>query len=117
MFLETLYGEKQVSFVSSLDCVKLTGLPYSATADDVVNFFNELADDIKTSGIHMVLNTQVCVIATSNYFINLSALCVAWGVKIVSRLFYFTCHFLIYVDAIMSLFYLQHTKIISVINA
>ena len=60
-FMETLYGEKQVSFTSSLDCVKLTGLPYSATADDVVNFFNELADDIKTSGIHMVLNTQVSV--------------------------------------------------------
>ena len=63
-FLETLYGEKHVPFASSLDCVKLTGLPYSATADDVVNFFNELADDIKTSGIHMVLNTQVSVMAT-----------------------------------------------------
>lgn len=61
-FLETLYGEKHASFASSLDCVKLTGLPYSATADDVVNFFNELADDIKTSGIHMVLNTQVSVV-------------------------------------------------------
>ena len=53
---------------SSLDCVKLTGLPYSATADDVVNFFNELADDIKTSGIHMVLNTQVSVMVTNSHF-------------------------------------------------
>lgn len=70
-FLETLYGEKHVPFASSLDCVKLTGLPYSATADDVVNFFNELADDIKTSGIHMVLNTQVSVMATSNFWIHL----------------------------------------------
>lgn len=66
-FLETLYGDKHVPFASSLDCVKLTGLPYSATADDVVNFFNELADDIKTSGIHMVLNTQVSVMVTVNY--------------------------------------------------
>lgn len=66
-FLETLYGEKHISFASSLDCVKLTGLPYSATADDVVNFFNELADDIKTSGIHMVLNTQVSVMVTNSH--------------------------------------------------
>ena len=72
-FMETLYGEKQVSFTSSLDCVKLTGLPYSATADDVVNFFNELADDIKTSGIHMVLNTQVSVCVS--YLLTVSVLC------------------------------------------
>ena len=68
-FLETLYREKYASFASSLDCVKLTGLPYSATADDVVNFFNELADDIRTSGIHMVLNTQVSVMITANCFV------------------------------------------------
>ena len=67
-FLETLYGDKHVPCASSLDCVKLTGLPYSATADDVVNFFNELADDIKTSGIHMVLNTQVSVMVTNSHF-------------------------------------------------
>ena len=105
--METLYGEKHVPFASSLDCVKLTGLPYSATADDVVNFFNELADDIKTSGIHMVLNTQVSVMATGNFYIHL-----VWGILV-----HFTFHFLIHMAAIMSLFYLQHTKIVNLINA
>ena len=41
-FLETLYGDKHVPCVSSLDCVKLTGLPYSATADDVARCLGEL---------------------------------------------------------------------------
>ena len=40
-------------------CVKLRGLPWSATADTVVDFFGDLRDDIVTGGVHIVLNSVV----------------------------------------------------------
>ena len=41
------------------NCVKLRGLPWSATPEDVIRFFGELKDDISTHGVHMVLNAMV----------------------------------------------------------
>lgn len=42
------------------NCVKLRGLPFEATAEDVVTFFGELGSDIAPKGVHMVLNSTVC---------------------------------------------------------
>lgn len=41
------------------NCVKLRGLPYSASAEDVIAFFDEYGSDIAPHGIHMVLNAVV----------------------------------------------------------
>ena len=40
-------------------CVKLRGLPWSATADTVVDFFGDLRDDIVTGGVHIMLDSMV----------------------------------------------------------
>lgn len=42
------------------NCVKLRGLPYSATPEDVILFFGELGTDIAPKGVHIVLNAMVC---------------------------------------------------------
>ena len=39
--------------------VKLRGLPYSTTAEDIIKFFDDLQDDIATQGVHMVLDASV----------------------------------------------------------
>ncbi|NWX84019.1 ESRP1 protein, partial [Nothoprocta ornata] len=40
------------------DCVRLRGLPYAATIEDILEFLGEFATDIRTHGVHMVLNHQ-----------------------------------------------------------
>lgn len=42
------------------NCVKLRGLPYTATPEDVVIFFGELGSHIAPKGVHIVLNAMVC---------------------------------------------------------
>lgn len=44
---------------SARDCVRLRGLPYSATIEDILEFMAEHTVDIKPHGVHMVLNQQV----------------------------------------------------------
>ena len=44
---------------SERNCVKLRGLPWEATPEDVVEFFEDLDKFIERSGVHMVLNSQV----------------------------------------------------------
>lgn len=44
---------------SNRDCVKLRGIPYNATAEDVIVFFGDLKEDIAMQGVHMVLNAMV----------------------------------------------------------
>lgn len=41
------------------DCIRLRGLPYAATIEDILDFLGEFATDIRTHGVHMVLNHQV----------------------------------------------------------
>lgn len=41
------------------DCLRLRGLPYTASIEDVLNFLGEFTQDIKPHGVHMVLNQQV----------------------------------------------------------
>lgn len=41
------------------DCVRLRGLPYAATIEDILEFLGEFSTDIRTHGVHMVLNHQV----------------------------------------------------------
>lgn len=41
------------------DCVRLRGLPYAATIEDILGFLGEFSGDIRTHGVHMVLNHQV----------------------------------------------------------
>ncbi|TRY84584.1 hypothetical protein DNTS_001322 [Danionella cerebrum] len=40
------------------DCMRLRGLPYDATVQDILVFLGEYIDDIKPHGVHMVLNQQ-----------------------------------------------------------
>ncbi|XP_059988607.1 epithelial splicing regulatory protein 2 isoform X14 [Lagenorhynchus albirostris] len=40
------------------DCVRLRGLPYTATIEDILSFLGEAAADIRPHGVHMVLNQQ-----------------------------------------------------------
>lgn len=41
------------------DCIRLRGLPYAATIEDILGFLGEFSADIRTHGVHMVLNHQV----------------------------------------------------------
>ncbi|XP_030639288.1 epithelial splicing regulatory protein 1 isoform X2 [Chanos chanos] len=40
------------------DCIRLRGLPYDATIQDILLFLGEFSADIKQHGVHMVLNQQ-----------------------------------------------------------
>ncbi|KAF5904326.1 epithelial splicing regulatory protein 1 isoform X1, partial [Clarias magur] len=40
------------------DCLRLRGLPYDATVQDILLFLGEYTADIKPHGVHMVLNQQ-----------------------------------------------------------
>ncbi|XP_029447573.1 epithelial splicing regulatory protein 1 isoform X2 [Rhinatrema bivittatum] len=40
------------------DCVRLRGLPYAATIEHILEFLGEFSSDIRTHGVHMVLNHQ-----------------------------------------------------------
>ena len=41
------------------DCLRLRGLPYTATIEDILTFLGEFTRDIRPHGVHMVLNQQV----------------------------------------------------------
>ncbi|XP_026992883.1 epithelial splicing regulatory protein 2 isoform X2 [Tachysurus fulvidraco] len=43
---------------STRDCVRLRGLPYTASIEDILEFMGEHTIDIKPHGVHMVLNQQ-----------------------------------------------------------
>ncbi|XP_005992863.1 epithelial splicing regulatory protein 2 isoform X3 [Latimeria chalumnae] len=40
------------------DCIRLRGLPYAATIEDILAFMGDSKGDIKPRGVHMVLNQQ-----------------------------------------------------------
>lgn len=41
------------------DCLRLRGLPYTASIEDILNFLGEFTQDVRQHGVHMVLNQQV----------------------------------------------------------
>lgn len=41
------------------DCLRLRGLPYTASIEDILNFLGEFTRDVRQHGVHMVLNQQV----------------------------------------------------------
>ncbi|XP_053460847.1 epithelial splicing regulatory protein 2 isoform X5 [Nycticebus coucang] len=48
----------QLAAGTGRDCVRLRGLPYTATIEDILSFLGEGAVDIRPHGVHMVLNQQ-----------------------------------------------------------
>uniref|UniRef100_A0A674MEC2 Epithelial splicing regulatory protein 1 n=1 Tax=Takifugu rubripes TaxID=31033 RepID=A0A674MEC2_TAKRU len=40
------------------DCLRLRGLPYTASIEDILNFLGEFTQDVRQHGVHMVLNQQ-----------------------------------------------------------
>ncbi|XP_071385328.1 epithelial splicing regulatory protein 1 isoform X2 [Centroberyx affinis] len=40
------------------DCLRLRGLPYTASIEDILTFLGEFTHDIRPHGVHMVLNQQ-----------------------------------------------------------
>ncbi|XP_077577288.1 epithelial splicing regulatory protein 1 isoform X1 [Stigmatopora nigra] len=40
------------------DCLRLRGLPYSATIEDILTFLGDFTHDVRPHGVHMVLNQQ-----------------------------------------------------------
>ncbi|TSK20253.1 Epithelial splicing regulatory protein 1 [Bagarius yarrelli] len=47
-----------VAIPGTRDCLRLRGLPYDATVQDILLFLGEYTADIKPHGVHMVLNQQ-----------------------------------------------------------
>ncbi|XP_041798410.1 epithelial splicing regulatory protein 1 isoform X1 [Chelmon rostratus] len=43
---------------SMRDCLRLRGLPYTASIEDILTFLGEFTQDIRPHGVHMVLNQQ-----------------------------------------------------------
>uniref|UniRef100_A0A3Q3VYS6 RRM domain-containing protein n=1 Tax=Mola mola TaxID=94237 RepID=A0A3Q3VYS6_MOLML len=43
---------------SMRDCLRLRGLPYTASIEDILTFLGEFTHNIKPHGVHMVLNQQ-----------------------------------------------------------
>ncbi|XP_074540178.1 epithelial splicing regulatory protein 1 isoform X2 [Halichoeres trimaculatus] len=44
--------------VGMRDCLRLRGLPYTASIEDILTFLGEFTQDIRPHGVHMVLNQQ-----------------------------------------------------------
>uniref|UniRef100_A0A3B5MS31 Epithelial splicing regulatory protein 1 n=1 Tax=Xiphophorus couchianus TaxID=32473 RepID=A0A3B5MS31_9TELE len=40
------------------DCLRLRGLPYTASIEDILSFLGEFTQDVRQHGVHMVLNQQ-----------------------------------------------------------
>ncbi|XP_068180771.1 epithelial splicing regulatory protein 1 isoform X1 [Antennarius striatus] len=43
---------------SMRDCLRMRGLPYTASIEDILTFLGEFTHDIRPHGVHMVLNQQ-----------------------------------------------------------
>ncbi|XP_037532233.1 epithelial splicing regulatory protein 1 isoform X1 [Nematolebias whitei] len=43
---------------SARDCLRLRGLPYTASIEDILTFLGEFTQDVRPHGVHMVLNQQ-----------------------------------------------------------
>ena len=51
--------------MNTKDCLRLRGLPFSATVQDVLDFLKEHAAFVVPGGVHMVFNTQVSLIGST----------------------------------------------------
>lgn len=50
---------QSINGMNSKDCLRLRGLPFSATVQDVLDFLGDHAAFVVPGGVHMVFNTQV----------------------------------------------------------
>ena len=56
-----LHGSRgPMNNVNAKDCLRLRGLPFSASVQDVLDFLKKHAAYVVPGGVHMVYNTQVC---------------------------------------------------------
>ncbi len=53
---------------SERNCLKLRGLPWEATTEEVMEFFGDISRHIQQHGVHMVLDARVSI---SNLYIRL----------------------------------------------
>jgi len=55
-----------INGMNTKDCLRLRGLPFSATVQDVLDFLKEHAAFVVPGGVHMVFNTQVSWIKSTS---------------------------------------------------
>ena len=51
------------------DCIRLRGLPFEATVQDILTFLGEYARNIVFQGVHMVYNAQVRFVDLDDAFL------------------------------------------------
>ncbi|XP_078543146.1 epithelial splicing regulatory protein 1 isoform X2 [Lissotriton helveticus] len=51
-------SQPYLSPVSVRDCIRLRGLPYAASIEDILDFLGEFSTAIRNQGVHLVLNPQ-----------------------------------------------------------
>lgn len=49
------------------DCIRMRGLPFEATVQDILTFLGELSRNITFQGVHMVYNAQVSLTCPLNF--------------------------------------------------
>lgn len=52
------------------DCIRLRGLPYEASVEQILEFLGEYAKNIVLQGVHMVYNAQVRLAIRNPYIIR-----------------------------------------------
>ena len=57
---------------TSRDCIRLRGLPFEATVENILKFLDDFAKNIVLQGVHMVYNSGVSLLLQLNSTITLA---------------------------------------------